>query len=76
MRVISARAALFGTVAAAALHTTAATAAATQENPSTQPTTSSNAQTQETAATGSDQTITGHRIFRRAAEPFGRAQHH
>ena len=56
MRVISARAALFGTVAAAALFTTPA-AGATQENASTSPAAQSNAQTQGQAATGSDQAI-------------------
>ena len=56
MRVISARAALFGTVAAAALFTTPA-AGATQENANTSPAAQSNAQTQAQAATGSDQSI-------------------
>ena len=56
MRVISARAALLGTVAAAAFFTTPA-AGATQENASTSPTAPSNAQTQAQAATGSDQSI-------------------
>jgi iron complex outermembrane receptor protein len=54
MRVISARAALLGTAAAAALFTTPATA---QENPNTNPATASNAQTQTAAAAGSDQEI-------------------
>lgn len=56
MRVISARAALLGTVAAAAFFTTPA-AAATQANPNTSPTTANNAPTQATAATASDQAI-------------------
>jgi iron complex outermembrane receptor protein len=56
MRVISGRAALFGTVAAAALFTIPAAASA-QENPNTNPTTANNAQTQTAAATASDQAI-------------------
>jgi iron complex outermembrane receptor protein len=55
MRVISARVALFGTVAAAALFTTPAFAA--QANVSTSPAAPNNAQTQTQAATGSDQEI-------------------
>jgi len=54
MRVISARVALLGTVAAAAFFTTPAFA---QENPNTSPATANNAQTQTTAATGNDQQI-------------------
>ena len=54
MRVISARAALFGMVAAAALF---ATPAAAQENATTSLEAQSNAQTVEQAATGSDQQI-------------------
>ena len=54
MRVMSARAALFGTVAAAALFTSPALA---QQNPNPQPTTASNTQTQDAAAGASDQTI-------------------
>jgi iron complex outermembrane receptor protein len=54
MRVISARAALLGTAAAAALFTTPATA---QENPNTSPATANNAQTQAQAAEASDQEI-------------------
>ncbi len=54
MRVISARAALFGTVAAAALYTTPA---AGQENPSTAPANQNNQQTQTQSAAGSDQEI-------------------
>src|SRR5689334_6193428 len=54
MRVMSARAAMLGTVAAAALFTTPAAA---QENANTQPATASNAQTQPQAATASDQDI-------------------
>ena len=54
MRVTSARAALFGTVAAAALFTTPASA---QENATTSPQAQSNQQTQAQAATGSDQEI-------------------
>ena len=54
MRVISARAALFGTVAAAALFTTPATA---QGSPSTSPPPQAMPQTQAQAATGSDQDI-------------------
>jgi iron complex outermembrane receptor protein len=56
MRVISARAALFGTVAAAALYTTPAFAAA-QENASTNPAAPANAQTQNASATASDTNI-------------------
>src|SRR5947208_13101041 len=56
MRVTFDRAALLGTVAAAALFTTPAFAA-TQQNPNTSPTAASNAETQATAATGSDQGI-------------------
>ena len=56
MRVISARAALFGTVAAAAFVTPQA-AAASQDNSSTSPKAASNAQTQAQAATASDQEI-------------------
>jgi iron complex outermembrane receptor protein len=56
MRVITPRAALFGTVAAAALFTVPAAAAA-QENPATSPAIPNNAQTQDQAATGSDQQI-------------------
>ena len=55
MRVTSVRAALFGSVAAAALYTTPAAAAAAQAD--TQPTAASNAQTQDTAASGSNQDI-------------------
>src|SRR4051794_9610154 len=55
MGVTSARVALFGTVAAAALFTSPASAA--QQNPATSPTVPNNAQTQATAATGSDQEI-------------------
>jgi iron complex outermembrane receptor protein len=54
MRVISARAALLGTAAAAAFLTTPATA---QENPNTSPATASNAQTEAQAAGASDQQI-------------------
>ena len=54
MRVISARAALFGTVAAAALF---ATPAAAQESATTSLEAQSNAQTQDQAAAGSDQQI-------------------
>jgi len=54
MRVISARAAMLGTVATAAFFATAATA---QQNPGSSPTASNNAQTQATASTGSDQEI-------------------
>ena len=54
MRVISARAALFGTVAAAALFTTPAAA---QVSSNTSPATANNQQTQNTAATASDQQI-------------------
>jgi iron complex outermembrane receptor protein len=56
MRVISARAALFGTVAAAALYTTPVFAAA-QENPNVSPTAPANAQTQGASAGASDQNI-------------------
>jgi iron complex outermembrane receptor protein len=55
MRVTFARAALLGTVAAAALITTPAVA---QENPDTNPATRNNQQTQNTAAEANDQTIT------------------
>lgn len=54
MRVISARAALFGTVAAAALYTTPAFA---QDSASTTPANQNNQETQAQAATGSDQDI-------------------
>ena len=54
MRVMFVRAALFGTVAAAALLTSPALA---QENPSTQPATATNARAQATAADASDQPI-------------------
>jgi iron complex outermembrane receptor protein len=54
MRVISTRAALLGTAAAAALFTTPAIA---QDNPNATPPAASNAQTQAQAATGSDQEI-------------------
>jgi iron complex outermembrane receptor protein len=57
MRVTSARAAWFGSVAAAALFTTPASAAATQPSAKPAPATPENAQTQAQAATGSDQTI-------------------
>ena len=56
MRVTSARAALFGTVAAAALYTTPAMAAA-QEGATTSPTAPSNAQTQDASAAASDTNI-------------------
>ena len=56
MRVTSARAALFGTVAAAALYTTPAFAAA-QEGATTSPTAPSNAQTQDASAAASDTNI-------------------
>src|SRR4051794_9016513 len=56
MRAISARAAMFGTVAAAALFTSPA-AAATQANPTASPPSTNDAQTQAQAATGSDQQI-------------------
>src|SRR4051794_33689436 len=56
MRAISARAAMFGTVAAAALFTSPA-AAATQGNPTASPPSTNDAQTQAQAATGSDQQI-------------------
>ncbi len=56
MRVISTRAALYGTAAAATLFTTPAIAAA-QQNPATNPPTANNAQTQAQSATGSDQAI-------------------
>ena len=55
MRVITARAALFGTVAAAALFTTPAAAA--QENPATSPAIPNNAQTADKAAAASDEII-------------------
>jgi iron complex outermembrane receptor protein len=55
MRVITARAALFGTVAAAALFTTPAAAA--QENPATSPAISNNAQTADKPAAASDEII-------------------
>lgn len=54
MRVISARAALLGTAAAAALFTTPATA---QENSNTSPATANNAQTEAQAAEAGDQQI-------------------
>lgn len=54
MRVLSARAAMFGTVAAAALFASPAIA---QENPNTPPSTPNNQQTKGTAAEASDQTI-------------------
>src|SRR6476646_10121011 len=54
MRVSSARAALLGTVAAAAFFTTPAAA---QKNPNAEPVANSNAQTEAQAATGSDQEI-------------------
>ena len=54
MRAISARAVLFGTVAAAALFTTPAAA---QENQTTNPATQNNNETQNQAATSSDQEI-------------------
>jgi iron complex outermembrane recepter protein len=58
MRVTSARAALFGTVAAAALYTTPVfAAAATQANPNTSQTAPANAQTQDASATASDTNI-------------------
>src|SRR5579884_631509 len=59
MRVTSARAALFGTVAAAALYSAPALAAssAAQENPKTSPTAAANAQTQTQSATASDTNI-------------------
>src|SRR3954470_11599146 len=56
MRAISARAAMFGTVAAAALFISPA-AAATQGNPTASPPSTNDAQTQAQAATGSDQQI-------------------
>src|SRR3954465_6788086 len=56
MRAISARAAMFGTVAAAALFTSPA-AAATQGNPTASPPSTNDAQTEAQAATGSDQQI-------------------
>jgi iron complex outermembrane recepter protein len=56
MRVISARAALFGTAAAAALFTSPAFAA-TQPATGAPPVDANNAQTQAAAATGSDQSI-------------------
>jgi iron complex outermembrane receptor protein len=55
MRVITARAALFGTVAAAALFTTPAAAA--QENPATSPAIPINAQTADKPAAASDEII-------------------
>jgi iron complex outermembrane receptor protein len=55
MRVITARAALFGTVAAAALFTTPAAAA--QENPATSPAIPNNAQTADKPAAASDEII-------------------
>jgi iron complex outermembrane recepter protein len=57
MRAISARVALFGTVAAAALFARPAHAEATQENAATSPAIPNNAQTQGQAATASDQQI-------------------
>src|SRR5438067_10623909 len=57
MRVISARVALFGTVAAATLFTSPAHAEAAQENGATSPAIPTNAQTQGQSATGSDQSI-------------------
>jgi iron complex outermembrane receptor protein len=54
MRVITARAALFGTVAAAALFTTPAAA---QENPATSPAIPNNAQTADKPAAASDEII-------------------
>ena len=58
MRVNMMRAVLFGTVAAAALHSASALAAATaQENPNTTPTTQSNAQTEGASAAASDSDI-------------------
>src|SRR5207302_4275124 len=57
MRIISARAALFGTVAAAALYTTPVFAAAAQENTNVSPTAPANAQTQGASAGASDQQI-------------------
>ena len=54
MRVVSARAAMFGTVAAAALFATPALA---QENPNTAPTTANNQQTKSAPAEASDHTI-------------------
>src|SRR5438105_5322803 len=54
MRVTSARAALLGTVAAAALYTTPVAA---QENPSTSPALPNNQRTETAAASASDQTI-------------------
>ena len=57
MRVMSVRAALLGTAAAAGFYCNPAMAAAAQENPSTSPSSASNAQTQATAATGSEQEI-------------------
>jgi iron complex outermembrane receptor protein len=54
MRVTSARAALLGTVAAAALFTVPAAA---QENPNTSPAAANNARTQAAAPAGSDQAI-------------------
>ena len=57
MRVCSARVALFGTVAAAALFTTPALAAETQENPGPSQAAQTNAATQADAATGNDTSI-------------------
>jgi iron complex outermembrane recepter protein len=57
MRVTIARAALLGSVAAAAFYTTPALAAGAQANPSTTPANRNNQQTQTQAATGSDQEI-------------------
>jgi iron complex outermembrane receptor protein len=57
MRVQPARAALLGTVAAAALYTTPAIAQATQPNPVPSPAAPSDAQTQDTASAGSNQEI-------------------
>ena len=57
MRVTIARAALLGTVAAAAIYTTPAFASTAQENPSTSPANQDNQKTQNQAATGSDQEI-------------------
>ena len=54
MRVTSARAALLGTVAAAALYSNPVAA---QENPSTTPASQNNQKTQAQSATGSDQEI-------------------
>ena len=57
MRVTSGRAALLGTVTAAALFTTPAAAASAQDNPNTTPAAANSAQTKTEAATASDQTI-------------------